>query len=119
MTGGPGEGTVHETTAMAALAESLGVPDSAILCDVQGLNTQASIRNLDRIAHQQHWRRILAVSHYWHLPRIKLAIGRRDIQVFTVPAAEPRYLPQTPKLIAREIAAFWKYYAVVMVGKDE
>lgn len=115
MTGGPGDGSTHETVAMQDLAESLGVPTSAILRDEQGVNTEASIRNLDRIAHQRGLRRILAVSHHWHLPRIKLAVGRRDLQVFTVPAAESRYLSQTPRFLAREIAAFWKYYLTLIL----
>ncbi len=114
MTGGPGDGATHETVAMQNLAEALGVPTSAILRDEQGLNTQASIRNLDRIAHQRQLRRILAVSQHWHLPRIKLAVGRRDLQLFTVPATESRYLAQTPRYLAREIAAFWKYYLTVL-----
>ena len=88
MTGGPGDGSTHETVAM---------------------------QNLDRLAHQRGLRRILAVSHHWHLPRIKLAVGRRDLQVFTVPAAESRYLSQTPRFLAREIAAFWKYYLTILL----
>ena len=115
MTGGPGDGSTHETVAMQNLAEALGVATSAILRDEHGVNTQASIRNLDRLAHQRGLRRILAVSHHWHLPRIKLAVGRRDLQVFTVPAAESRYLSQTPRFLAREIAAFWKYYLTILL----
>lgn len=114
MSGGPGDGAIDETQAMQTFAESLGVPASAIMRDPQGINTAASIRNLDRLAHEQGLRRVMAVSHYWHLPRVKLAIGRRDLQVYTVPADEPRYLRQTPRMLMREVAAFWKYYATVL-----
>src|SRR5206468_3041201 len=49
--GGPGDGQVDEPHAMQRLAESLGVPESAILLDPDGLNTDATVRNTcDRFA---------------------------------------------------------------------
>jgi len=50
------------------------------------------------------------VSHFYHLPRIKLAYQRDGWDVFTVPAKETYLLRQMPYNMAREIAALWLYY---------
>jgi len=100
--GGPGDGATHETEAMRRFARTLGVPDHAIELDREGHNTRATIENTGPGT-------ILAVSHYWHLPRIKSTYRRGGRTVFTVPARESYTLSRTPYLIARESAAFWWY----------
>ena len=57
-----------------------------------------------------------AVSHFYHLPRIKMAYQRAGIEVYTVPARETRTLLKLPQFVAREVAAFWFYYARALVG---
>ncbi|MEX1088271.1 MAG: YdcF family protein [Phycisphaeraceae bacterium] len=109
MSGGPGDGAVHETQAMRNYAISLGVPAEAIDLDPQGLSTQATASNLtsdDRFAAG----RLLVVSHAYHLPRVKLAFQRTGHEVYTVPAHERHTLRKMPYLIAREVAAWWVYY---------
>ncbi len=54
--------------------------------------------------------RVLAVSHAYHLPRVKLAYRRQGWDVYTVPARETRTLRQMPFLTVREVAALWAYY---------
>jgi len=108
--GGPGDGSVHETQAMRRLALQAGVPDSAIYCDTQGLNTDATVRNTIRFFRQSGVRRVLAVSHAYHLPRVKMAYRQQGWDVYTVPAHETRTLSRMPFLIAREVAALWAYY---------
>lgn len=110
--GGPGDGTVHETEAMRRLAMRLGIPQGAILCDEQGLNTRATVRETIVLARKHHWNRILAVSHSYHLPRIKLTFQQEGADAYTVPAQERYTLRQMPYLMLREIAAFWTYYAL-------
>ena len=53
---------------------------------------------------------MLAVSHFYHLPRIKLTYQREGIDVYTVPAKETYMLRQTPYSVAREVLALWVYY---------
>lgn len=101
--GGPGGGAVHETEAMTRLAVSLGVPRAAITVDEDGLNTHATV------AHTPPGR-VLAVSHFYHLPRIKLAYRAAGRTAYTVPAEEAYFISQTPYLVAREVPAFWLYY---------
>jgi len=55
-------------------------------------------------------RRVLVVSHFYHLPRLKLTYQRLGQEVWTVPAHESFVLRQMPVLIAREVLALWVYY---------
>jgi uncharacterized SAM-binding protein YcdF (DUF218 family) len=107
--GGPGPGEIHETEAMRTLAMELGVPADAIELDPIGLSTQATVQNLvDRDDLDQP--RILAVSNYYHLPRIKLCFRRAGWEVWTVPANDSNRLYYQERLMLREVAALWWYY---------
>lgn len=110
--GGPGEGEIHETEAMRRLAVYLGVPNSAIEVDRDGLNTQATVRNLaaSEAYDQGSHSRILAVSNFYHLPRIKLCFRRAGYEVWTVPAKESQRLYYQERFMLREVAALWWYY---------
>jgi len=115
--GGPGDGRWSEPQVMRRLAMSKGVPDSAIILDEMGVTTDASIRNTAHILGDPAHRRVLAVSHAWHLPRIKLRSQREALTVYTVPADERgQMLKRTPFLVAREVAAIWVYYFKGIVG---
>jgi uncharacterized SAM-binding protein YcdF (DUF218 family) len=107
--GGPGDGAVHETEAMRNLAIELGVPAERIALDRSGLNTRATVANTAGLLRQGK-RRALAVSHFYHLPRVKLAYQRAGCEVYTVPAQEEYTLSKMPYLVAREVAALWAYY---------
>lgn len=104
LSGGPGDGAVHETEAMRRLALELGVPESAIELDPAGLSTRATVANGRAGA-------VLAVSHFWHLPRVKLAYRSAGRTAYTVPAREAYTISKTPYLMLREVAAFWWYWA--------
>lgn len=109
--GGPGDGSIHETEAMRTLAIELGVPAGAIVLDQDGLNTTATVTDLKRFLHADPSCRILAVSHFYHLPRIKLEFERAGFDsVYTVPAPQQQVLQRLPYLMAREVAALWSYY---------
>lgn len=110
VSGGPGDGAFHETDVMRRLALEAGVPAQAILVDREGLNTFATVRNSIPMLEAKGSRRVLAVSHFYHLPRIKLAYQRQGWEVYTVPARETRLLLKMPYFILREIAALWAYY---------
>lgn len=114
--GGPGEGAIHETTAMRDLALRRGVPESVIAVDLEGLNTWATVRNTSPLFERSNVQRIIAVSHFYHLPRVKLAYQRTGWDVYTVPAQESRRLVQLPFMMAREVAAFWAYYLRAITG---
>jgi len=108
--GGPGTGKVHETESMRRLALQLGVPSEAILLDRDGVNTQATVAYTVQLFDRMHLRRILAVSHFYHLSRVKLAYRRAGREVYTVPAQSLYWLPGLPRYLLREVAAQWAYY---------
>ncbi len=115
--GGPGDGKCSEPQVMRKLALAKGVPDSAIVLDERGLTTEASVHNAAGILKDPDHRHILAVSHGWHLPRIKLRCQREGLTSYTVPADERgQMLKRTPFLVAREVAAIWVYYLRGVVG---
>ncbi len=96
---------------MQKMALESGVKPEDILLDSEGFNTQATVRNSRTIFSSLNASRILVVSHFYHLPRVKLAYQRAGYEVFTVPAKESYLLRQMPYNMAREIAALWVYYA--------
>jgi uncharacterized SAM-binding protein YcdF (DUF218 family) len=107
MSGGPGMGDIHETTAMRQWAIDHGVPAEAILIDPEGLDTTHTAKNMAAMFPKK---RLLAVSHAYHLPRVKLAFQAEDVTVYTVPCHESYTLRAMPKYILREIVAIWMYY---------
>ncbi|MCL4401836.1 MAG: YdcF family protein [Acidobacteria bacterium] len=108
--GGPGEGAVYEPEAMRRFALRQGIPDRAILLDRNGLDTRATVRNTATIFRQRHIRRVIAVSQFFHLPRIKMTYLCSGYDVYTVPAAAVYPVNSVPWLVTREVAALWEYY---------
>ena len=111
--GGPGDGVITEPEAMKRMAVSLGVSQADITLDTAGINTQATVRNTVSLSTHP---RVLVVSHFYHLPRVKLAYQRAGWDVYTVPAKETYVLRQTPYNIAREVAALCVYYFQAITG---
>jgi uncharacterized SAM-binding protein YcdF (DUF218 family) len=108
--GGPGDGAITESQAMKRMALRLGVKAEDIVLDETGVNTRATVRNTEALLHQLNASRVLVVSHFYHLPRVKLAYHQAGTEVYTVPAKESYLLRQLPYNMAREVAAFWMYY---------
>lgn len=96
-------GADDEVPVMRRLALEAGVPEEAVVSDPAGVNTRATVANLRQ-------RRVVAVSHYYHLARIKLAASRRGVGCATSPCPMTRRLAREPYYVAREVAAFASYY---------
>jgi uncharacterized SAM-binding protein YcdF (DUF218 family) len=96
-------GAPDEVPAMKRMALDGGVPESALLLDPDGVNSYATLANLKD-------RNVLAVSHYYHLARIKLSARRLGITCATAPCPMSRRLTWEPYFVARECAAFVSYY---------
>jgi len=100
---------VNETAVMRTLAIGFGVPATAIDVDPRGVNTAATARDTVPMLRAAGVRRVAVVSDFFHLPRVKLAYQRLGLDVTTVPSRAHR-IPQTTRLVVREIPAFWVYY---------
>ncbi len=109
MSGGPGDGDVHETDAMRRLAIDAGVPEDAIRVDRDGVSTRATAANAAAMLRAEGLASALVVSHAYHLPRAKVAFERRGVRAFTVPARQRRRIRQMPWMVARELVAWWAY----------
>ena len=114
--GGPGDGRIKEAEGMRRMAIELGVRSEDIILDNAGVNTQATVKNSLPIFKDLHASRVLVVSHFYHLPRVKLAYQRAGVEVYTVPAKESYLLRQMPFNMAREVAALWVYYLRPICG---
>jgi vancomycin permeability regulator SanA len=113
MSGGVDPSGVSEPRVMRAVAIEAGVPPSAIVEDELGETTEASIDSAQALAARHRLGSVLAVSHYFHLARIKLLAERRALRCFTVPADEgPTLLRGTPYYVLREAAALAYYFAL-------
>ena len=113
LSGGPGDGAIDEPEAMRRMAMSLGVREADLILDSQGLNTHATVANTGSLLEKLGLHRILAVSHFYHLPRVKMAFQHSSQNVYTVPASEQYTLTKMPLLMAREVVAYWAYFLKV------
>jgi vancomycin permeability regulator SanA len=116
MSGGVGDSGYNEALVMRDMAVARGVPAGRIVIDSNGVSTNATVADTVPFFGGKGWRRILAVSQFYHLPRIKLAYQRAGWDVLTVPARGSRPIKETPYLVAREIPAFWVYYLRAVAG---
>jgi vancomycin permeability regulator SanA len=110
VSGAVGDSGYDEAEVMRDMAVAAGVPAERIVVDSGGVNTDATVADTVPIFDARGWTRVLAVSQFYHLPRVKLAYQRAGREVLTVPAGTSSPIPQTPTLVAREIPAFWLYY---------
>ena len=111
MSGGVEPSGTDEALAMRERAVALGVPKSAIVLDNRGDDTDATVSNTVPLLRGLGPGRVLAVSQFYHLPRVKLAYAAAGVDVLTVPARPSLPIPQTPLLAARELPGFWLYWA--------
>lgn len=108
--GGPGDGQISEPQAMRRIALERGVPPNAILLDEHGTNTAASARNTAALAREHAWSRVIGVTHFYHTPRLKLALRREGVKAETHAAVRRGLvLKKLPLFMARESVAWWAY----------
>ena len=116
VSGGVGDSGYNEALVMRDMAVKAGVPEEAVVVDSNGVNTEATVRDSIPFFGSEPHPRVLAVSQFYHLPRIKLAYQRAGWDVLTVPAGTSALIRETPYLVAREIPAFWVYYLRAIFG---
>lgn len=116
VSGGVGESGYDEALVMRDMAVEAGVLSEDVLVDGSGVSTEATVRSTRRFVSADGDATLLAVSQLYHLPRIELAYARAGYDVLTVPAGISSPIQQTPRLVAREVPAFWVYYLKAVFG---
>ncbi|HOX05163.1 MAG TPA: YdcF family protein [Planctomycetota bacterium] len=110
------DGAVSEPAVMRRVAVEAGVPEEDIILDECGDDSWATVVNARQLADAHGWRNVLLVSHYYHLPRLRLAADRAGLPARTVPCRQTRRLAKEPYGIARELAALGYYYFFHLPG---
>lgn len=108
LSGGPGEGGVTESAAMKKTALDAGVPETNLRLDSAGINATDSIRNAAALPELKEDRRIIVVSHWYQLARIRMLGRQAGLQVIAVPAEQQHALFNQNRLYAQEVVAFLK-----------
>jgi uncharacterized SAM-binding protein YcdF (DUF218 family) len=103
---------VSEAAVMRRVALAAGVPDAAIVVDEHGDDSWATVRNARALARARGWQRVILVSHYYHLARLRLAADRAGLAAVTVPCRQTRRLSGEPWSIVREWLGLGGYYLV-------
>ncbi len=76
VSGGLGKEGWDEAQVMADYLAARGVPRSAILIDHQGNNTYLTTLHTAQMAKEHGFASFLLISHFYHLPRARLAFAR-------------------------------------------
>lgn len=99
-------GDENEGSGMARYAVSRGVSPGAVTYRADCVNTERAAA-LSSVELERTGERALVVSHYYHLPRIKLLYAREGTsrQMWTVPAEMNRRLVMEPYYLFREIGS--------------
>ncbi|UQA55230.1 YdcF family protein [Polyangium aurulentum] len=108
MSGGiDGRNGFSEPEVMRDRAVRAGVRAEDVLLDEAGIDTASTVKNSAELMRRHGLRSTLAVTHYYHEPRVKMLFERAGVRTYTVPARMSRRLLKEPYFIAREVLAFW------------
>jgi vancomycin permeability regulator SanA len=108
VSGARGREGYDEASVMRSYLVSHGVPDSAIVQDPHGSNTELTSENAARIMRARGWRSADVVTQYFHVARSRWCCVRQGIHV--VGAAVPRFFePRDLYSTAREAVAIPAY----------
>ncbi|MCS6899399.1 MAG: YdcF family protein [Myxococcales bacterium] len=111
VSGGIGREGQNEAAVMKRLAVQQGVPAEAIVEDPGGISTEATLQATRAWLDTHGGGEALMVSHYHHLPRIRLLGHFHGVKCLTVPADEgDTLLAGTPFYVVREAAALAFYF---------
>lgn len=108
LSGGPTEGTVTESAAMKKRALEAGVPETALVLDAAGINAANSVHFVAGLPELRVDRRIIVVSHWYQLARIRMLGRQAGLQVIAIPAEQQHALFDQNRLYVQEVAAFLK-----------
>lgn len=104
VSGAVGTEGVDEAAAMRTYLIQQGIPDAAIIQDSEGFNTEATARNAAVAMQRRGFSTALAVSQYFHVPRLRLLLLRQGVGV--IGNSHARYFElRDAYSLAREVVA--------------
>jgi len=110
VSGGTGKEGFDEAVAMANYLSKNGIPVEAIVKDSLGVDTGATARNAAAFMRAKGLRTAMVATQYFHVPRMKLALQRQDVEVAGTQHA--RYFEMRDLYsIPREVIAYASYSA--------
>lgn len=111
VSGATGVEGVDESEAMKAYLVRQGVPPDRIIQDNQGFTTAATARNAALALHRRGYRTVIAVSQFFHVPRLRWLLSSQGLHV--VGSEHARYFELRDLYsLFREVAAM----SVLLVG---
>lgn len=81
VSGARGVEGVDESEAMKDYLVRQGVPLDRIIQDNQGFTTAATARNAARALHQRGYGKVIAVSQFFHVPRLRWLLSSQGLHV--------------------------------------
>jgi vancomycin permeability regulator SanA len=104
VSGATGAEGVDESEVMKRYLVERGVPPERVLQDSQGSNTAATARNVAAVLRERGSTRVLAVSQFFHVPRLRRLLAAEGLTV--VGQAHARYFePRDVYSVLREVVA--------------
>lgn len=106
VSGGLGREGYYEGDKMREYLRQQGVPDSLIVVDNHGDNTQATVDNTLRLRDKLGFGEVLVVSQFYHLTRTKMLFRQRGLP--QVSGVAPRYFEwRDAYSLGREFLAYY------------
>ncbi len=112
LSGGLGRWPPEEAEVMRRLADAAGVPQEALILDLEASSTWESIARAKEILHQEGWETVIVVSDPFHLTRALLMARDAGIVGYGAPALDsPTYTIPSRRVFytSREVLAVWWY----------
>lgn len=109
VSGGTGKEGYNEARVMAHYLSAKGIPNQVLIIDDVGVNTRATVINTFNYMQKHHMQSLIAVSQYYHLPRIRLAF--KQIGIPNIGQSAPSYYSWRDVFsVNREIIAYIFYW---------
>ncbi len=98
----------REVPGMTRYLTEHNIPLSAIIEDAQGIDTDATGKNLAKIFQERHLGSVTVITHFYHISRCKLALQHYGIQNVHQAHAGSWSLPNALNG-CRDVLAYWYY----------
>jgi vancomycin permeability regulator SanA len=110
VSGGMGKEGWDEAQVMADYLAGRGIPRAAILIDHEGNNTYLTALHTAQLAKEQGFHSFVLISHFYHLPRARLAFARFNLTPVTIAHADRFVARDFYYGLLREVIAYPAYF---------